>query len=139
MTLMKRLLAVAGATAVLAFGAPAAFAQSGSDGYGGSYVVPGLESGGETGGSGESPAESTPTETTPTETTPAETAPAESAPAESKPAESTPAQTAPVQAAAEEGGSLPFTGADLGVLAAAGGILLGLGFGLRRLTHRPSH
>jgi hypothetical protein len=34
-------------------------------------------------------------------------------------------------------GDLPFTGADLGVLAAAGGILLGLGFGLRRLTHRP--
>jgi hypothetical protein len=36
------------------------------------------------------------------------------------------------------GGSLPFTGADLGVVAAAGGLLLGLGFGLRRLTHRPS-
>ncbi len=35
------------------------------------------------------------------------------------------------------GSSLPFTGADLGVLAAAGGLLLGLGFGLRRLTHRP--
>ena len=130
MTLMKRLLAVAGATAVLAFGAPAAFAPSGSDGYSGSYVVPGLEeSGGGNTGSEQAPAESTPTESTPTE----------SAPAESKPAESTPAQTAPVQAAAEEGGSLPFTGADLGVLAAAGGILLGLGFGLRRLTHRPSH
>jgi hypothetical protein len=37
-----------------------------------------------------------------------------------------------------QGGNLPFTGADLGVLAAAGGILAGLGFGLRRLTHRPS-
>jgi hypothetical protein len=36
------------------------------------------------------------------------------------------------------GGQLPFTGADLGVLAAAGGILAGLGFGLRRLTHRPT-
>jgi hypothetical protein len=36
------------------------------------------------------------------------------------------------------GGSLPFTGSDLGVVAAAGGLLLGLGFGLRRLTHRPS-
>jgi hypothetical protein len=35
-------------------------------------------------------------------------------------------------------GSLPFTGADLGVLAAAGGILVLFGFGLRRLTHRPS-
>jgi hypothetical protein len=38
----------------------------------------------------------------------------------------------------EESGSLPFTGADLGVLAAAGGMLVLLGFGLRRLTHRPS-
>jgi hypothetical protein len=38
----------------------------------------------------------------------------------------------------EGGGNLPFTGADLGVLAAAGGTLLGLGFGLRRLTHRPT-
>ena len=36
-----------------------------------------------------------------------------------------------------QGGSLPFTGADLGVVAAAGGLLFGLGFGLRRLTHRP--
>jgi opacity protein-like surface antigen len=35
-------------------------------------------------------------------------------------------------------GSLPFTGADLGILAAAGGLLVGLGFGLRRLTHRPT-
>ena len=44
----------------------------------------------------------------------------------------------PVQAAADEGASLPFTGADLGVLAVAGGLLLGLGLGLRRLTHRPT-
>ena len=36
------------------------------------------------------------------------------------------------------GDELPFTGADLGVLAAAGGLLAGLGFGLRRLTHRPT-
>jgi hypothetical protein len=43
----------------------------------------------------------------------------------------------PVKAQAQ-GGNLPFTGADLGVLAAAGGILVGFGFGLRRLTHRPS-
>jgi len=40
--------------------------------------------------------------------------------------------------AAESGGSLPFTGADLGVLAVAGAMMLALGFGLRRLTHRPS-
>jgi hypothetical protein len=49
--------------------------------------------------------------------------------------ESSPSQ--PVKAQSQ-GGSLPFTGADLGVLAAAGGLLVGLGFGLRRLTHRPS-
>lgn len=36
------------------------------------------------------------------------------------------------------GSSLPFTGSDLGVLAGAGGLLLALGFGLRRLTYRPS-
>jgi hypothetical protein len=33
------------------------------------------------------------------------------------------------------GGSLPFTGAELGVLAGAGGLLVLLGFSLRRLTH----
>lgn len=38
----------------------------------------------------------------------------------------------------DEADSLPFTGADLGVLGAAGGMLVLLGFGLRRLTHRPS-
>jgi len=37
-----------------------------------------------------------------------------------------------------KGGSLPFTGADLGVLALAGGMLVLMGFGLRRMTHRPS-
>jgi hypothetical protein len=110
MTRMKRLLAVVGATALLAFAAPAAFAQSGSEGYSGSNVVAGLDQGGKGGG------------------TPGEVAPAQTTPV-----------SAPVQATADEGGSLPFTGADLGVLAAAGGILLCLGFGLRRLTHRPSH
>jgi predicted porin len=34
--------------------------------------------------------------------------------------------------------SLPFTGGDLAVLAAAGSALLAFGFCLRRLTHRPS-
>jgi hypothetical protein len=48
-----------------------------------------------------------------------------------------PASQQPVKAQSQ-GGNLPFTGSDLGVLAAAGGILVGLGFGLRRLTHRPS-
>lgn len=46
--------------------------------------------------------------------------------------------TAPVVESSDDSGSLPFTGADLGVLLAAGAILLGLGLGLRRLTHRPS-
>jgi hypothetical protein len=50
---------------------------------------------------------------------------------------------APVAAQTEtqgtnESGSLAFTGSDLGVLAAAGGLLLAMGFGLRRLTHRPT-
>jgi hypothetical protein len=34
--------------------------------------------------------------------------------------------------------SLPFTGAELGVLAGAGALLVLLGFGLRRLSHRPT-
>jgi hypothetical protein len=112
MTRMKRLLAVVGATALLAFAAPAAFAQSGSEGYSGSNVVAGLDQGGGGGGGGKS--------------------------GQVAAAETTPVST-PVQATTDTGGSLPFTGADLGVLAAAGGILLSLGFGLRRLTHRPSH
>jgi hypothetical protein len=98
MTRFKKLLAVVGATALLAFAAPAVYAaQSGSEGYGGSNVVAGLEQGGGDDSGG------------------------------------------PTAAATDEGASLPFTGADLGVLAAAGGLLLGLGFGLRRLTHRPSN
>ena len=95
MTRFKKLLAVMGATALLAFAAPAAMAQSGTEGYGGSNVVAGLEQGG--GGNTGTPVQAT-----------------------------------------NQGGSLPFTGADLGVLAVAGGLLLGLGLGLRRLTHRPS-
>ena len=43
----------------------------------------------------------------------------------------------PRAAQAADRGDLPFTGADLGVLGAAGGLMLALGFGLRRLTHRP--
>jgi hypothetical protein len=48
-----------------------------------------------------------------------------------------PTASAPAKASTSSG-KLPFTGADLGVLAAAGGLLVGLGFGLRRLTHRPT-
>ena len=35
------------------------------------------------------------------------------------------------------GGELPFTGVDIGLLAAAGGSLLLLGVGMRRLTRAP--
>ncbi len=38
----------------------------------------------------------------------------------------------------DQGAALPFTGADLGVLGGAGAMLVLLGFGLHRLTHRPS-
>jgi hypothetical protein len=37
---------------------------------------------------------------------------------------------------ADTGGSLPFTGLDVALLVAAGGLLAGAGFGMRRLT-RP--
>jgi hypothetical protein len=46
------------------------------------------------------------------------------------------AEAVPVETS--DAAALPFTGADLGVLLAAGAILLALGLGLRRLTHRPS-
>ena len=36
--------------------------------------------------------------------------------------------------AADEGGNLPFTGLDLAMIVAAGGVLLALGFGIRRAT-----
>jgi hypothetical protein len=34
----------------------------------------------------------------------------------------------------DDGESLPFTGLDVGLLAAAGGVLVAAGFGMRRLT-----
>lgn len=40
-------------------------------------------------------------------------------------------------AAEDTGGSLPFTGSDLAIIAAAGVMLASLGVGLRRLTHSP--
>jgi hypothetical protein len=42
---------------------------------------------------------------------------------------------APVSA--DEGGSLPFTGLDIALLAAAGGLLAAAGLGMRRLTRAP--
>ena len=38
----------------------------------------------------------------------------------------------------DDGGSLPFTGLDLVLLAGAGGLLGAAGFGMRRLTRGPS-
>jgi hypothetical protein len=38
----------------------------------------------------------------------------------------------------QESSTLPFTGADIGILVAVGALLLAFGFGLRRLTHSPS-
>jgi hypothetical protein len=48
-------------------------------------------------------------------------------------------EEAPTVAAAEvesSGATLPFTGLDVGVIALAGIVLLGMGFLLRRYTHR---
>lgn len=42
----------------------------------------------------------------------------------------------PVSASTDSGGSLPFTGLDVALLVAAGALLAGAGFGMRRLT-RP--
>jgi hypothetical protein len=97
---IKRMLAIAVVTVLLV--PSAAYAQSGTEGYGGQQnVVAGLEE---------------------------DSAPPPSAPAPAG------KEVAPAKA---DRGALPFTGADLGVLMAAGSVLLALGFGLRRLTHRP--
>jgi hypothetical protein len=65
--------------------------------------------------------------------------PAPSAPAPT--AKVTPSKTVPVaakaQAPAKPSGKLPFTGFDLALVLAAAGVLLGLGFALRRVS-RPS-
>jgi hypothetical protein len=58
---------------------------------------------------------------------------------ETKPASSTGttpagATTTPVQATSDQGGKLPFTGLDLALVVGAGGVLLLLGFGIRRFT-----
>jgi hypothetical protein len=60
----------------------------------------------------------------------------ESQPAQAESEESTPpaaTQAAP-PAQSDRGGELPFTGFDLALVVAAGGILLLLGFGIRRFT-----
>lgn len=112
----------------------AALAASGQEGYGGpNNVVPVIPQA--------APAPTAAPKPTPAPTQDSAPAPA-SAPAET-PAPTTAgvnvvSDTAAADTAEDSGGSLPFTGADLGVLAAAGAMMLALGFGLRRLTHRTS-
>jgi hypothetical protein len=54
---------------------------------------------------------------------------------EEEPPSTPPAATAAAPAQADEqGGELPFTGFDLALVVAAGGVLLLLGFGIRRFT-----
>ncbi len=100
-------------TAISALALPsAALANSGQQGYSGpNSAVAGINS---SGGGGNGPTSSTPA------------AVVEEAPA--------------VEAAAVEsnGSSLPFTGLDVGYVAAAGALLLGVGFMLRRVSHRPT-
>lgn len=52
----------------------------------------------------------------------------------------TSSQTTPVASTAStsSAGALPFTGLDLGLVAGAGVLLLGVGYGLRRMAGRPS-
>ena len=47
------------------------------------------------------------------------------------------ADTSPVSTTTDEGGSLPFTGLDVALLAAAGALLAAAGLGMRRLTRGP--
>jgi hypothetical protein len=105
---MKNFSIAAAMGIMLAVGAPAAFAQQGSadDGYGEPAGLVQTQVGG-TGG--EQPNAVT------------------SAPAVK---ESPAAATVP----ADNGGKLPFTGLDIAMMVGAGGLLLLLGFGMRRLT-----
>jgi hypothetical protein len=106
---MKRILAAAVVVVMLV--PSVALAQSSSDkGYGGpNNVVQGLDQGGGNGPGGPS----------------------------ATPTDSGNAVKSANNSSNSNGRSLPFTGADLGVLAAVGGLLLATGFGLRRLTQRP--
>jgi hypothetical protein len=110
MKTLRTTIAVFAAVSALALPA-SALASSGQEGYAGpNSVVAGIQGGG---GGG----------------------PTSSAPAPAPVAESA---AAPVSAS-EESGTLPFTGANLGILAGGGLLLLVLGFGLRKLTQqRPA-
>ncbi len=60
----------------------------------------------------------------------------ETQPAQAESEDTTPpaATAAAPPAQSDEGGELPFTGFDLALVVAAGGVLLLLGFGIRRFT-----
>ncbi len=60
-----------------------------------------------------------------------ETQPAQ---AESEDQQTPPAATAAAPAQNDKGGELPFTGFDLALVVGAGGVLMLLGFGIRRFT-----
>jgi hypothetical protein len=47
---------------------------------------------------------------------------------------STPTDTPAAATVSDNGGKLPFTGLDIALMVGAGGLLLALGFGMRRLT-----
>ena len=94
----------------------AAFANSTQEGYGGpNNVVAGLEDTG--GGPGPNSGEETP-----------------------PPVVNSVSETSPEGAAApaSTSGTLPFTGADLGILALIGALMLAFGFGLRHVTRHQS-
>jgi hypothetical protein len=55
-------------------------------------------------------------------------------PAQAQSKESTPPAATAAAPAQSKGGELPFTGFDLALVVAAGGVLLLLGFGIRRFT-----
>jgi len=61
-------------------------------------------------------------------------------PAQAQSEETTPpaaTAAAPPAQSAKSGSNLPFTGFDLALVVAAGGVLLLLGFGIRRFTRAP--
>jgi hypothetical protein len=109
MTKLRLTIAIVAALTALAL-PTAASANSGQDGYGGpNSAVAGINSNG-----GNGPSSSAPV------------AVVEEAPT---------VESAAVESA---GSSLPFTGMDVGYVAAAGLLLLGMGFVLRRATHRQT-
>lgn len=71
------------------------------------------------------------------QTQPAQAESGNTSPRDSEGATPTAATTAAPAARSDAGGELPFTGFDLALVAGAGGLLLLLGFGIRRFTRAP--